>query len=77
MNADELVPFREWEPEIGEPVVEWREPEVVGTVVEVHRYGHFADPYWRADVRWPGGGVGRSIETSNLTRPDGTQGDRP
>lgn len=67
---------KEWEPEVGERVVEWREPEVAGTVVRCDRYGHFADPYWRADVRWDGGGIGAGIETSNLTREDGTQGRR-
>ena len=75
--VEEWTPPRGWKPEIGERVVEWREPEVVGTVVACDRYGHFADPYWRVSVRWDGGDVGHGIETSNLTREDGTQGGKP
>jgi hypothetical protein len=76
MTADDWIPYGEWEPALGERVVEWREPSIVGTVVACDRYGHFADPYWRASVQWDGGGVGHHIETSNLTREDGSQGAR-
>ncbi len=70
------IPLREWEPEINERVVSWRDPDTAGTVIHCVRYGHFADPYWRASVRWDGGRVERGVETSSLTRTDGTQGRR-
>lgn len=68
------TPPREWEPQVGERVIRSREPAIVGVVVRCDCFGHFADWYWRADVRWIGGGTSCSIETSNLTREDGTQG---
>ncbi len=85
-DLDGWVPLREWEPEVGETVVDRRfvdrggpDKEVSmqrGTVLDCRRYGHFADPYWRASVRWSGGGVEQNIETSCLTREDGSQGRR-
>ncbi|GGM27794.1 hypothetical protein GCM10011608_10760 [Micromonospora sonchi] len=72
----EHTPLREWEPERNERVVHWRDPNTVGTVIRCDRYGHVADPYWRASVRWDGGRVEDGIETSSLTRVDGTQGRR-
>jgi hypothetical protein len=78
MNADEWVSPREWEPDLGERVVD-RQRDTAGTVGRVigcDRYGHFADPYWRASVRWDTGYVEHHIETSNLTREDGSQGRR-
>ncbi len=69
-------PLREWEPEPNERVTTWRDPDTAGTVVRCDRYGHFADPYWRASVRWDGGRVEHGIETSSLVREDGTQGRR-
>ncbi|MFG2046048.1 hypothetical protein ACGFIW_01290 [Micromonospora sp. NPDC048935] len=69
-------PLREWEPELSERVTTWRDPNSVGTVIGCDRYGHFADPYWRASVRWDDGRVGHGIETSLLVREDGTQGRR-
>lgn len=78
MTTDQdLTPLREWEPELNERVVTWRNPGTVGTVIRCDRLGHFADPYWRASVCWDGGGrVEHGVETSSLTRPDGTQGRR-
>ncbi|MFI7073494.1 hypothetical protein [Micromonospora sediminicola] len=71
------TPLREWEPDINERVVDFRHPDTAGTVLRVDRYGHFADPYWRVTVRWDGGGrVEHGVETTSLTRPDGTQGSR-
>ncbi|MCG5464299.1 hypothetical protein MED01_002465 [Micromonospora sp. MED01] len=77
MTIDEdRPPLREWEPEHNERVTHWRDPDTVGTVIESGQYGHFADPCWRASVRWDGGRVERGIETSSLVRVDGTQGRR-
>ncbi len=77
MSVDhDLTPLRAWEPELNERIVSWRDPDTVGTVIACDRYGHFADPYWRATVRWDGGRVEHNIETSSLTRSDGTQGRR-
>ncbi|MFG1846854.1 hypothetical protein [Micromonospora carbonacea] len=70
------TPLRAWEPELDERVTTWRDPRTVGTVVRCDRYGHYADPYWRASVRWDGGRVEHGVETSSLVRPDGTQGRR-
>ncbi len=60
----------EWEPKLHERVVDQRRSTKgqVGEVVACDRFGHFADPYWRADVRWDGGNVERSIETSWLAQ---------
>ncbi|MEU0078454.1 hypothetical protein ABZY58_11210 [Micromonospora tulbaghiae] len=69
-------PLSEWEPNRGERVVRWNERDMAGTVIDCARYGHFADPYWRVSVRWDGGRVEHGIETSTLTREDGTQGRR-
>ncbi|MFI6228709.1 hypothetical protein ACIBCR_15510 [Micromonospora echinospora] len=76
MTGQTQAPLKEWEPSINERVIDWREPNKFGTVVRCDRYGHFADPYWRASVRWDGGRVEDGIETSALTREDGTQGRR-
>lgn len=70
------TPLREWEPELNERVTTWRDPDTVGTVIECDQFGHVADPYWRASVRWDGGRVEHGVETSSLTRVDGTQGRR-
>jgi len=75
INQDR-TPLRGWEPEHNERVVNWREPGTVGTVIRCDHYGHFADPYWRVSVRWDDGRVEHDIETSSLTREDGTQGRR-
>lgn len=68
--------LREWEPPLNERVTHWRDLDTAGTVIRCDRYGHFADPYWRASVHWDGGRVEHNIETSSLTRPDGTQDQR-
>ncbi|WP_433460630.1 hypothetical protein [Micromonospora sp. CA-248212] len=70
------TPLREWEPELNERVTTWRDPHTIGIVIACDRLGHFADPYWRASVRWDGGRVEHGIETSALVRVDGTQGRR-
>lgn len=59
----------EWEPQIGQRVVDQRTDTCgrVREVVDCVRYGHFADPYWRADVRWDSGRV-ENIETTWLDR---------
>lgn len=73
MTAD-IVP-REWEPAEQSAVLDTRRSNqgTPGRVIRVDRYGHFADPYWRADIRWAGGRVETGVETSHLTREDGTQ----
>lgn len=75
MSIEDWTPPREWEPRVGGRVVKWREPEVVGVVVRCDRYGHFADPYWRASVRWDtdrpeGSWVEHNIETTWLARAE-------
>jgi hypothetical protein len=68
------TPPAEWEPELGERVMDSTGRK--GVVIKCDIYGHFTDQYWRAAVRWDNGGTEYDIETSNLTREDGSQ-DRP
>ncbi|GAA2347398.1 hypothetical protein [Dactylosporangium salmoneum] len=62
----------EWEPKIGERVVDGRRDSrgAAGVVIDCARYGHFAGPYWRASVRWGAGYVEHNIETSWLDRDE-------
>lgn len=76
MTDLDFTPLREWEPEHNERVTRWDSRDTVGTVVRVDRFGHVGDPYWRVSVRWDGGRVEGGVETSSLTRVDGTQGRR-
>lgn len=76
-------PLQEWEPKVGERVVDLRRDSegVTGTVVRCDRYGHFADPYWRAAVSWGEAGAGgypeHNISTVWLAREgDFSQGPR-
>lgn len=65
--------MQEWEPKLNERVIDRRRDTegTTGEVVRCDRYGHFADPYWRASVRWDGGGyVEENIETSWLAREE-------
>ncbi len=77
---DNWTPSIEWEAETGDPVVDRRHGDGkgrTGTVVRCDQLGHFADPYWLADVHWGEGGyVERDVNTIHLTRPDGSQGRR-
>lgn len=64
---------QEWEPKLHERVVDRRRDTegVAGEVVRCDGYGHFADPYWRAAVRWDGGSyVEHGIETTWLAREE-------
>lgn len=56
---------QEWEPNLHERVVDLRRDTrgAVGEVVRCDRYGHFADPYWRAAVRWSSSRVEDNIPT--------------
>lgn len=65
--------MQEWEPKLGERVVDQRRDTrgTAGVVVRCDGFGHFADPYWRASVRWDDDGfVEESIETSWLVREE-------
>ncbi len=65
--------MHEWEPKLQQRVVDQRRDTngTAGKVVRCARYGHFADPYWRASVHWDGGYVEHSIETTWLIPEEG------
>lgn len=65
-----------WEPRIGENVrdLRWDSTGDWGVVVHCTRFGHFADPYWRASVRWSSGYIEDGISTVWLAREDETPG---
>ncbi len=62
----------EWEPALRERVTDLRHATrgATGVVTACERYGHFADPYWRATVRWDDGRVEAGIETSWLAKSE-------
>lgn len=64
--------MEEWEPYVHQRVVDERVDGRgnKGKVLDVTRFGHFADPYWRATVRWDDGNYETGIETSWLGPDD-------
>lgn len=68
----------EWEPKLRDRVVDERSGTkgAAGEVVACDRYGHFADPYWRAAVRWDSGYVEENICTVWLGRAEEKVGGR-
>lgn len=70
----------EWDPDQGETVVDTRDGDrrgMRGTVLRVDQFGHFADPWWLAQVRWTDGWVEKAVSTVWVTRTDGSQGRLP